>query len=402
MNNELNDFFEVDIANLNPTNKLYYFNPYMIEASSNIVAIVKDKDFYKIVLDETIFYPEGGGQPSDRGEIEEIPVFDVKEKDGIVYHYVNELPKSSKVNCKIDFHRRFDFMQQHSGEHALSGVILKLFGGANKGFHIGEQFVTIDINIKDMTEEMLTEAEKETNRYIFENQKVDQIVTDTEGLKAHPIRKEITAEEDIRVVSMGEADCCACCGTHVRNLGEVGIIKIIKAESYKGMTRISFLCGYRALNDYREKNDIIKSLKKELSAEESMILTKVQKQREDISALKKQSDIIRKDLAKNISLNIKADETIALIFDDIDFPTLAHIESILLEKSNTVILATTIDNKITAVTKNDAINLGQFFKSNIKTYNGKGGGSKDKAQGSFETKEDIIAFYTSLMSEVVK
>ena len=148
--------------------------------------------------------------------------------------------------------------------------------------------------------------------------------------------------------------------------------------------------------------NIIKSLKKELSAEESMILTKVQKQREDISALKKQSDIIRKDLAKNISLNIKADETIALIFDDIDFPTLAHIESILLEKSNTVILATTIDNKITAVTKNDAINLGQFFKSNIKTYNGKGGGSKDKAQGSFETKEDIIAFYTSLMSEVVK
>lgn len=104
---------------------------------------------------------------------------------------------------------------------------------------------------------------------------------------------------------------------------------------------------------------------------------------------------------QNISLNIKADETIALIFDDIDFPTLAHIESILLEKSNTVILATTIDNKITAVT-NDAINLGQFFKSNIKTYNGKGGGSKDKAQGSFETKEDIIAFYTSLMSEVVK
>ena len=151
MNNELNDFFEVDIANLNPTNKLYYFNPYMVEASSNIVAILKDKDFYKIVLDETIFYPEGGGQPSDRGEIEEIPVFDVKEKDGIIYHFVNELPKSSKVKCKIDFHRRFDFMQQHSGEHALSGVILKLFGGANKGFHIGEQFVTIDINIKDMT-----------------------------------------------------------------------------------------------------------------------------------------------------------------------------------------------------------------------------------------------------------
>ncbi len=397
---KINNLFDIDKSTLKSTNKLYYYNPYISQVIANIIAIEKDKDFYKLVLDETIFYPEGGGQPSDRGEINEITVFDVKEKDGIVYHFVSELPKDTKVNCTIDFERRFDFMQQHSGEHVLSGVILKLFGGSNKGFHIGQDYVTIDINIKDMSDEMLVEAEKITNNYIFENQVVDQVLTDADGLKAYPIRKEIAVDDDIRIVSMGEADCCACCGTHVKRLGEVGLLKIIKSESYKGMTRIYFLCGKRALADYREKNDIIKSLKKELSADESMILPKIEKQKEDITQLKRQADMIRKDLALSISKTLETKTKMTFVFEDLDFITLGHLESILIEKSETVILGSTIDNKITTVTNNQDINLGQFFKNNIKTFNGKGGGSKDKAQGSFENAESLNDFYKSLISSI--
>ncbi len=385
---------------LKPTNKLYYSDPYLTNSTANIIGIEEDKDFYKLILDETIFYPEGGGQPSDTGEINEITVFDVKEKDGIIYHYVNEVPKEKKVTCTIDFERRFDFMQQHSGEHALSGVILKLFSGANKGFHIGQEYVTIDINIKDMSDEMLVEAEKLTNKFIYENLIVNQILTDSIGLKDYPIRKEIAAEDDIRVVSMGDADCCACCGTHVHRLGEVGILKIVKAESYKGMTRIYFLCGKRALADYREKNDIIKSLKKALSADESMILIKVEKQKEDISQLKRQADNIRKDLALSISKTLEKNPKMTFIFDNLDFTTISNLESALIEDAQTVILGSSIDKKITATTNNKEIDIGQIFKDNIKLYKGKGGGNKEKAQGSFEDVDSLNNFFELLSSKI--
>lgn len=384
------------------TEKLYYKDPYMREAVCKITDVIDENGKIEVVLDKTIFYPEGGGQPSDMGYIEDIPVVHVRIKDGVIYHEVTERIEPGDVNCRLDFKRRFDHMQQHSGEHVLAGTFFKLFNGNNKGFRLGENYVTIDIDIKDMTDEIVEEAEREANKSIYKDIEVESIFTQKGSLDGIPVRKEVSVDKDIRVIKMGDVDCCACGGTHVKRTGEIGIIKIMKTESYKGMTRVYFNCGERALRDYEGKNSIIKSLKQIYSSEEEFIIDKVLKQRSELDEVKKSLSLAKKKLAGVISESANIENgSYFFIYDDLDFETVLYIEEFLRDKAENLILGSIIDKRISGNTKKTDFNMGKFFKENIGDYNGKGGGPKDKAQGVFEDEKGVLNFGDLLKSALV-
>ena len=250
------------------TEKLFYKDAYLKECRSKIVRILEEDDKIKVVLDKTIFYPEGGGQPSDTGTIDGLKVNYVYEDNGVIYHCIEGKPKNKCVTCKIDFKKRFDYMQQHSGEHLLSGVIFTLFNGNNRGFHLGEDHVTVDIDIEPMDENMINRIENLVNECIYKNRTIKTYVVSRKESLKFPLRKQVKeGVENVRIVQALNMDCCACCGTHVLRTGEIGILKILKAEKYKKMTRIYFKCGNRALADFQKEHKIIMDLSKDFSTE---------------------------------------------------------------------------------------------------------------------------------------
>lgn len=387
------------------TEKLYYEDQYLKECRAQVVDIINNDKEVLVVLDKTIFYPEGGGQLSDIGEIDGIPVHHVSEKDDIIYHHMKEAPKNKNVLCRIDFNVRFDHMQQHAGEHILSGAILKLFGGNNKGFHMGDEYLTLDTDIEHMTDDMVKRAEDEVNSYIYKDREFHTCIVSREEAENFPIRKKVKeGENEIRIVEVKDMDCCPCCGTHVARTGEIGIVKIIKTERYKGMTRIYVKCGNRALKDIQIKHNIVNNLGKYFSVDESEILDKVQKQSKEIEDLKKQVNKLNKIFADKEAekiINSMCSDIILKNFEFMTFEQVKLIGSALGRINGIFILSSIVDKKI--IFENNTsydIKCGKLFKEYIKEFNGKGGGKDKSAQGTFDSEEDLIKFCEFLYSKV--
>ena len=211
----------------------------------------------RIALDGTVFYPEGGGQPADRGTLTladgtVLHVTDVHETGGVIWHTVDALPEAaqpgSAVTGAIDWAWRFDKMQQHTGEHILSGILHQMFGAENVGFHIGSDAVRMDTSVP-ISAEGLREAELAANRIIWENVPVLITYPTPEELAALTYRSKKEIAGQVRIVTIPGADVCACCGTHTATTGQVGQIKILASENYKGGVRLSVVCGGRALRE---------------------------------------------------------------------------------------------------------------------------------------------------------
>lgn len=384
------------------TNKVFYEDAYRKEFEALITDIVKEDNCFKIITDRTIFYPEGGGQSADRGSINGLEVFDVQEKDGVIHHYMKEKPQDKIAKMQIDWDRRYDLMQQHTGEHVLSGLILSEYGGNNRGFHMGAELVTIDIDIPKMSWEILEDIEQKVNRKITEDLLVRSETTDRQNLSKYNIRKEISAEGEIRVVMIGDVDCCACCGIHVRSLAEVKMLKILKTEQYKGMTRISFVCGDRAVRDYTKRFDITKELRQELNADEDHILERVLQIKKDLEESRQDLYGNKKLLAKYISRDLLRErkENIFRCFEDIDYETILHIGDFLEKDIESFVLASKIDGRMIAMTKKEE-DLGQLFKEGFQLIGGKGGGKGSKAQAIFTSEETQDEFFEFLIKRLI-
>lgn len=386
------------------TIKLYYNNPYITEFTSEIIESKKHQNKYHIVLKETAFYPEGGGQPCDLGEINGSKVEYVYEENNTIYHVLDENVDRTIVSCKVNFQRRFDHMQQHSGEHLLSAAFFKLYGGKNIGFHLGEDYVTIDISLPSITKEMIKEVENFCSEAILKDMPVKCSVVNKEQLNLIPIRKETTVTEDIRIVEIESTDYSACCGTHVNTTAEIGMLKIIKVEKYKGNSRIYFKCGRRALNDYAKKHEIISELVKLLSSDEDNIISQVdsmiktgKEKSKTISDLKsKFCELHVQDILLNFSGNVYSK-----VYEEKFFEEVSEIGKLLGENNVDALIATTVDNTILLLVNHDnSIHCGKVFKEHIKTFNGKGGGSKNRAQGSFSNSGDLLSFYNFISKEI--
>ena len=227
--------------------RLYEANSFLTSFDAVVESCVQGKKGYDIILNQTAFYPEGGGQPYDTGILGGVRVLEVHNRDGRVVHTCDgALEAGSAVSGEIDWERRFDLMQQHSGEHIVSGMAHAKWGCDNVGFHLGSDVVTIDLNVL-LTPEQLQELEADVNRYLWEDHPIEIAYPSREELETIDYRskKELTGQ--VRIVTFPGADCCACCGTHVRSSGQVGLVKLLSMEKFRDGVRIQLVCGGRAL-----------------------------------------------------------------------------------------------------------------------------------------------------------
>ena len=268
------------------TEKLYYADPFLKEFTATVLDCQAGKNGYTVTLDRTAFYPEGGGQPADHGTLDGAAVTDVHEKNGVIFHNVDRAVEIGKtVTGAIDWARRFDHMQQHSGEHICSGLICGRYGCDNVGFHMGTDIVTIDFNA-DIPWEELLEIEGQANRYIQEDHPIDIQFHRGAELDAIDYRSKKPLEGDVRIVAFPGADCCACCGTHVLRSGQVGLVKFLSVQKFREGVRIELLCGQRALDYLSRTWEQAKTIGQHLSVKPVDAAAAVERLEGELSALK--------------------------------------------------------------------------------------------------------------------
>ena len=268
------------------TEKLYYRDPYQTAFTARVLTCEPSKGGCLVTLDRTAFYPEGGGQPADHGVLGGVTVTDVHEKDGVIFHTCDKVVElGSTVEGSIDWTRRFDHMQQHSGEHILSGLLCSLYDCNNVGFHLGADTVTIDYD-RELTWEQVLEAERQANEAIWRDTPAEITFPAPDALAQLDYRskKELTGQ--VRIVSFPGADCCACCGTHVRRAGEVGLIKVLSCQKFREGVRLEILCGqraYRYLSRIYEQDHAVARL---LSVKPQDAFAAVERQNAELTAAK--------------------------------------------------------------------------------------------------------------------
>lgn len=255
------------------TERLYYEDAYLIRFSGRVVERLQWEGQQAMVLDRTAFYPTGGGQPHDTGTLRPSPsggavaVVDVieREADGAVIHVLAQPLEADEVEGKVDWDRRFDLMQQHTGQHILSAAFLDRFGANTVGFHLSDGYASIDLDRAPFSVEELAEAETLANAVVFENRPAAARFVPDQEVASLPLRKPLAHQGPVRIVEIPEFDCSACGGTHVRATGELGLIKITRSERRGEVTRVEFLCGRRALADYDAKNRMLMDLAREFT-----------------------------------------------------------------------------------------------------------------------------------------
>lgn len=268
------------------TEKLYYAAPFLKTFTATVLDCQPGKNGFVVTLDRTAFYPEGGGQPADQGTLDGAAVTDVHEKNGVVLHNVDSAVEIGKtVTGVIDWARRFDHMQQHSGEHICSGLICGRCHCDNVGFHMGTDMVTIDFNA-DIPWEELLEIEAQANQYIYEDHPIDIQFHRGAELDAIDYRSKKPLEGNVRIVAFPGADCCACCGTHVLRSGQVGLVKFLSVQKFREGVRIELLCGKRALDYLSRTWEQAKTIGQRLSVKPVDAAAAVERLEHELSAAK--------------------------------------------------------------------------------------------------------------------
>ncbi len=373
--------------------KLYYENVYKKEFTANIIEVKENDGKFHIVMDQTAFYPEGGGQPSDLGKIDDLIIEYVYEENQIIYHVAGQAPANfHNVNCHIDWDRRFDHMQQHLGQHILSACFEKLFDGETVGFHLGTDIVTVDITMESMLPTQAEKVEYLANQIIFNNLHVHPRHPDPDELKKMPLRKPPKVSENIRVIEVDQFDYSPCGGTHPNYTGEVGIIKIRKWEKAKGGIRVEFLCGNRALKDYHWKNNSINKTSALLSIKDvdtyegvERLYNEYNQMKKEMRHLKNQLTDYEADFLYQKSDVYKKTKILVKVFEDRDVNALRVLAARIVSQPNIVILfGTKQDLKAQMLFSRSEeidINMNQLFKEVAPMINGNGGGNPQTAQG---------------------
>ena len=269
------------------TDRGYAVNAYQTEFEARVIDTKTIHDHQGVVLDRTFFYPTGGGQPRDTGTLQGMRVIDVIEQDEAVIHVMDGKITTGKVTGKVDWKRRFDHMQQHTGQHVLSQAFLQVMGAETIGFHLGEEVTTIDLATSGLTWETIHQVEDEANRVVFQNLPVRVHEATKETLSQFPLRKPPVVEGSIRILEVDHYDWSACCGTHVRATGEIGLIKIVRFEKYKHGSRVTFLCGHRTLRAMQRKTEILETASRRLTFSETELIEGIDRLLDQQKRLKK-------------------------------------------------------------------------------------------------------------------
>ena len=377
---------------MQPTQKYYEADAYRREADAVILAAEPDgRGGGKLALDGTIFYPEGGGQPADHGTLTlpdgaRLTVTDVHEQGGVIWHRVDALPDTAApgtaVTGRIDWAWRFDKMQQHTGEHVLSGILHQMFGAENVGFHIGSDAVRMDTSVP-ISAEGLREAELAANRIVWQNVPVLITYPTREELARMTYRSKKEIEGQVRIVTIPGADVCACCGTHTAATGAVGQIKILAAENYKGGVRLSIVCGERALlaaQAMRQRQADIGAL---LSAKPSETAHAVHRVYDEYTALKFAHFGLCSELFDALAAQVAPGADAIRIVPGLDPDGLHRLAARLSEATTGLCAALTANEKGTGYCLAQAGGDVRALTKALNTaLNGRGGGKPGICQGS--------------------
>lgn len=371
------------------TKKLYDIDSYCHNFSAVVLSCAKTDKGYDVILDQTAFFPEGGGQSADSGTIDGIKVTDVQEKDGTIIHTLEEPTEKGKtVDCSLDWELRFLRMQSHSGEHIVSGVVRSMFGYSNVGFHMSDALMTVTFD-GVLTPDDITKVEIESNRAIYRNIEIKAINPTKEELEKLEFRSKIELGDDARIVIIGDVDSCACCAPHVARTGEIGLIKIVNSYAYKQGTRIEMLAGMLALLDYMALNSANKELMALLSASRDNVNEAVIKQNEQLVALRTQNAQMSKELAL-LKLNpVAVGDSIYAIAKDLSFDELRHCSNNLLDKGiKTCVLLSENPDGFAYVVSSKTEDVRVIVKELNEKFCGKGGGKPDYAQGKLSSANE--------------
>ena len=373
------------------TERLYNDDPYLTEFEAKVLEALPYEDKYAIVLDQTAFYPEGGGQPYDTGYLDDAKVLQVIEKDGDVFHIVDKQLQTKEVKGFIDWSRRFDLMQQHTGQHILSACFEKLLKGSTDSFHMGKDIISIEININNFSANDAQRLENMANDIIYSNLPVTTSVVTNEELRSLSLRKMPKVTENIRIVEIKEVDYSPCGGTHVRATGEVGMIKIKSWEKCKGGIRFIFVCGSRALKDYNMKNSIIRTLGERFSVRDSDIVEAVDKVLRDFRNTEKLLSAATQELLKVEADNIIKEcpivgsiRLVNRIFNNKSINDAKLLAQYLTQVPGIIaLLACKNENAQVIFTRSEDvdIDMNALFKTVLHIIDGKGGGNSRTAQG---------------------
>jgi alanyl-tRNA synthetase len=394
------------------TTRLYYDDAYLTRFDAVVVSSEPHEDAHHVVLDRTAFYPTSGGQPFDLGRLGDAIVRDVVDReDGEVVHVVDRaFPTGAAVTGQIDWRRRFDHMQQHTGQHVLSAAYDRLFDARTESFHLGAQSSSIDL-ARELTAEQHQRVEAEANRIVWEDRPIAIRTASAEEARSLPLRKESLREGSLRLVEVEHFDLSACGGTHVARTGAIGIIAVAGWEKFRGGTRVEFLCGHRALTQFREWRDALAATTRHLSVQPAELAAAVEKLQGESRQLQKtirgqQEQLARHEAAALVARAERTENRLVLVealenWDAAGLKTLATAATAQ-EPRLAVALFTTTTPVLAVIAggPSSGIDANAALKGLIAAFGGKGGGRRELAQGSLTAVlSDVLAHArTSLRS----
>lgn len=377
------------------TEKLYDIDSHLKEFTATVIDSYQKADGYVTVLDRTAFFPEGGGQASDIGYINDAEVYDVRIQDGIIYHYTTKpFKKGETVLGKLDFERRFDFMQQHSAEHIVSGIAHKYYACENVGFHLGEDIVTLDFD-KSLTREDILRIEALSNEAVFKNVGIKAYYPDSEAIKAIEYRSKKEIEGAVRIVEIEGVDSCACCAPHVNFSGEIGLVKLLGFERLRGGVRIELKAGRRVLEDYNEKYLNVSKISSALCVKQNETADAVERLQKQLSDMKFELTGVKKQILLSKVESFVSERYVTALFEEaLEIKDLQYLADALYKKAGGVrAVFSPISDGFSFAICGDEAKLSEFFKAFKESFSVRGGGRGTMVQGTVvTTKDELISF----------
>lgn len=376
------------------TQKLYYIDAYTKEFDAELLSVTATERGFDVVLDRTAFFPEEGGQSADTGSIGDARVLDVYEQQGIIHHLTDVSPEGKQVHCVLDFDGRFEKMQCHTAEHILCGIIHRLFGLDNVGFHLGADEVTFDVDgVLDRSQ--LDMVEEIANNVVFSNLSVRTYFPSSEELSSMEYRSKLDLTEGVRLVEVEGTDTCACCAPHVSRTGEIGLIKILDFMKHRGGTRIWMVAGKRALLDYRRKYDSVKKISAMLCTPQPDVADTLSVYIADSEKTKTSLKEARLNIAEQSARFLEEVEVnLVILLPDFTIPELIAFSNIANKRVGGITVALSgSEGDYKYVISSSSVDLRAMAKEINMALGGRGGGRPEMIQGSFSASLAEIKKY---------
>ncbi len=384
------------------TEKLYYSNEYIKEFYATVTSCVSDDGGYLISLNKTAFFPEGGGQKADVGFIGDARVSQVFENDRGIFHIADKpLNIGEEYHCKLDWEIRFSRMQNHSGEHIVSGVVHSIFGYDNVGFHMEDDYVTIDFS-GELTREDFDKVETLSNIAVYDNIPVVCYLPDENELAGLDYRSKLDLKENVRLVKIGDVDLCACCAPHVKSTGEIGVIKILDFFRHRGGVRVTVKCGLCALLDYRNKYENIYGISNLLSAKQELTAQAVERVVGEKEKLSRDFSDFKKRVTENDCGNLEIINGIACFFSSFyDFDMMRELCNFAMNNTTLALIFSGSDSGgYSYIAGSNSLNMPLVAKALNSGLNGRGGGRETMIQGKVTAaKHQIVEFINNFSME---